>query len=350
MRFSSWLLYANFCYNLTYCSLNESILEEQDTSGWIATSLVLPGTVGPRYGPRRPILRLRQLPGSVQTVTATVTLTVTNIVFSTPSLTLDLPSTSTPDSPQPTNPTHSSSRCPKHLALLTSSLPLARAWPHPPLPLLQPLPPRLHPPHSLLFAHNHQTPRLHRFRRIALYSHQPRLLQVLRKPLSRQVFDPTPTHEGEKCEAEVSGADSGAGEADDSSESRPTGSPRGLTRLVILCIVITVISSLGLVAVFLLYLSPYMQDARLRRHAKSGSIFVEDYSASARTFHPNPTGALNYQRSLSRKRNRRAHLLPQSHPPPPTKIPRPPAKTLSLEPGLWLPQTSAGPGLSRPVN
>jgi len=97
MRFLSWLLFAHFWY-LTDCSLNESRSEEQDTSARRATGLALHGTTSPRDGPRRPILRLRQFPGSVQTVTATVTLTVTNTVFST------LPSTPTSDSPQPTNP------------------------------------------------------------------------------------------------------------------------------------------------------------------------------------------------------------------------------------------------------
>ncbi|PLW16349.1 hypothetical protein PCANC_06100 [Puccinia coronata f. sp. avenae] len=325
MHFFSWLIYAKFCY-LTYSSFNNGTQDKTQIIFSATSSLIVNGS-GPRYGYKRPVLRLRQLPGSVQTVTATVTLTVTNTILPTTSL-ISSPPASALSSSLTTNFVSETPSLPDFVTATGQSV----------------APSSTLPGASLTTTAISSTPAL------PTGSEAPSL------PSSTIPVVPTSTlvHSDSSLPTSVSSlqgaspsavSNNSSGEANDESYRGENDGPRGHNRLVILCIVLAVICSLGLVIGFLFYLSPYLRDARLRRHAKSGSIF-EDYSASARTFEPNPTGALNYQRSLSRKRNRRAHLV--DAPGLPTKIPRP--KTRSLDAGLWLPQTSAGPGLSRPAN
>ncbi|PLW17692.1 hypothetical protein PCANC_10864 [Puccinia coronata f. sp. avenae] len=286
MHFFSWLIYAKFCY-LTYSSFNNGTQDKTQIIFSATSSLIVNGS-GPRYGYKRPVLRLRQLPGSVQTVTATVTLTVTNTILPTTSLISSPPASalssslttnfvsetpSLPDFVTATGQSVAPSSTLPGASLTTTAISSTPALPTgseaPSLPSSTiPVVPTSTLVHSDSYQHQYQVFKVHR--------------QVLYQIIAPEKQTTSLTEE------------------------------KTMAREVTIAF---------------------------------GSIF-EDYSASARTFEPNPTGALNYQRSLSRKRNRRAHLV--DAPGLPTKIPRP--KTRSLDAGLWLPQTSAGPGLSRPAN
>ncbi|POW04511.1 hypothetical protein PSHT_11209 [Puccinia striiformis] len=346
-----WLIYANICY-LTYSSLNDETGIPRDDYDQVvlSTSSSFPTNGTHRHQSKRPVLRLRQLPGTVQTVTATVTLTVTNTVFPTSSpVSTVLPSTSTAALPLATNPQSQVSEIPTppefvtatDQALAPSTQPPASSVSTNALPSSSPLPSPITSDPSL--------PTSTTIASVPTTTPSP--LGSL-SPISTSTFSASSLAsslplvyccKGAERFAKVTGTNS-SGEANNGDPGNED--TKGLNRLLVPFIVISVICSLGLVVGFLFYLSPYLREARLRQQARSGSIF-EDYSHSARTFEPNPTGTLNYHRSLSRKRNHRAQLLQPTTAALSNKIPRPKTKSLDTA-ALWLPQTSAGPGLTRP--
>lgn len=325
------MICANLFY-LIYASLNAgSLLNRTQEFLSTASSLSFDDS-GHRHGSKRPILRRRQLPGTVQTVTATVTLTVTNNVVPSTSP-AGLPATSTVALPLATN-SLSETLSPQAPIFVTATS--------------EGLSPSTLPPNSLASSVISSSAALP-----TAFDPSSSTSSIIDLVPTSTLFPPdnpsstsdSSSQSNPLASTNPSSRSNSSGQANSSDSAREESEDtRGLNRLLVPFIVISVVCTLGLVAGFLFYLSPYMKEARLRQHARSGSIF-EDYSASARTFEPNPTGALNYQRSLSRKRNRRAHLVEASG--LPTKIPRP--KTKSLDGGLWLPQTSAGPGLTRPA-
>ncbi|KAI7945522.1 hypothetical protein MJO29_011910 [Puccinia striiformis f. sp. tritici] len=332
-----WLIYANICY-LTYSSLNDETGIPRDDYDQVvlSTSSSFPTNGTHRHQSKRPVLRLRQLPGTVQTVTATVTLTVTNTVFPTSSpVSTVLPSTSTAALPLATNPSQVSEipTPPEFVtatdqALAPSTQPPASSVSTNALPSSSPLPSPITSDPSL--------PTSTTIASVPTTTPSP--LDSL-SPISTSTFSASSL----ASSLPITGTNS-SGEANNGDPGNED--TKGLNRLLVPFIVISVICSLGLVVGFLFYLSPYLREARLRQQARSGSIF-EDYSHSARTFEPNPTGTLNYHRSLSRKRNHRAQLLQPTTAALSNKIPRPKTKSLDTA-ALWLPQTSAGPGLTRP--
>ncbi|KAI9605749.1 hypothetical protein H4Q26_004114 [Puccinia striiformis f. sp. tritici PST-130] len=312
-----WLIYANICY-LTYSSLNDETGIPRDDYDQV-------------------------LPGTVQTVTATVTLTVTNTVFPTSSpVSTVLPSTSTAALPLATNPVSEIPTPPEFVtatdqALAPSTQPPASSVSTNALPSSSPLPSPIT-----------SDPSLPTSTTIASVPTTTRVLWVAFHQYQHPLFQLAPWHhhspELRDYQAKKVTGTNSSGEANNGDPGNED--TKGLNRLLVPFIVISVICSLGLVVGFLFYLSPYLREARLRQQARSGSIF-EDYSHSARTFEPNPTGTLNYHRSLSRKRNHRAQLLQPTTAALSNKIPRPKTKSLDTA-ALWLPQTSAGPGLTRP--
>ncbi|EFP83180.2 uncharacterized protein PGTG_09133 [Puccinia graminis f. sp. tritici CRL 75-36-700-3] len=300
------------------------------------------------------ILRLRQLPPPVSTVTATVTLTVTNTASPVP------PSSSIAASPlaTATNPVSLSgipSSPPTFVTATDQDLP-----PPSSLPSIS-LPSSISPAASALPTPLDQPPSSSSTSTADLFPSSSSLLPSVGSPSTSASTRQSSPSGSLNPNSSSSGDDNTRGE--ESGREPGEEDRRGLNRLLVPFIVISVLCSVCLAAGFLVYLWPYLREARLGQQAlgqQAGpTIFEQDYAVCAKTFAPNPSGALDYQRSLSRKRNRKARLVDQPLPnqitassaaasPDFSNLPKPDPRGLH-EPTLWLPQTAAGPGLTRPA-
>ncbi|KAA1092567.1 hypothetical protein PGT21_007395 [Puccinia graminis f. sp. tritici] len=301
------------------------------------------------------ILRLRQLPPPVSTVTATVTLTVTNTaspvppsssIASFPLATATNPPSEIPSSP-PTFVTATDQDLPPPSSLPSVSLPSSIS----PAASARPTPPLDQPPSSSSSTSTAD-----------LFPSTSSLLPSVGSPSTSVSTRQSSPSGSLNPNSSSSGDDNTRGE--ESGREPGEEDRRGLNRLLVPFIVISVLCSICLAAGFLVYLWPYLREARLGQQAlgqQAGppTIFEQDYAVCAKTFAPNPSGALDYQRSLSRKRNRKARLVDQPLPnqitastaaasPDFSNLPKPDPRGLH-EPTLWLPQTAAGPGLTRPA-
>ncbi|MBW0492075.1 hypothetical protein O181_031790, partial [Austropuccinia psidii MF-1] len=122
------------------------------------------------------------------------------------------------------------------------------------------------------------------------------------------------------------------GETLSPSESRKVAN---LNRLRIPLIILSITCALALVFAALSYIYPKLRNTRAQRFSPKEAI-LDDYSTTARTFAPLGSGELDYQRSLSRKKNRNAALIERLR----GEYNSPVVGRQSFVGKLWLPQTS----------